>query len=92
MRGNERLTMIQAVALGEGLAQNAAETSARLVRTDPSGQRTEIKVDLRSVMKGKSPDLPLQAHDVVFVPISGAKVVTRGAIDALVRIISFRPY
>jgi polysaccharide export outer membrane protein len=92
MRGNDRLTVIQAVALGEGLAPNAAETSARLVRTDPSGQRTEIKVDLRSMMKGKSPDLSLQAHDVVFVPISGAKVVARGAIDALVRIISFRPY
>jgi len=92
MRGNDRLTVIRAVALGEGLAQNAAETSALVVRTDQSGQRTELKVDLRRVMKGKSPDVPLQAHDVLFVPISGAKAVTRGAIDALGRIISFRPY
>jgi polysaccharide biosynthesis/export protein len=91
MRGNDHLTVIRAVALGEGLSRNAAE-SVVVVRTDQSGGRTEVKVDLARVMRGKSPDVPLQARDVLFVPVNGAKAITLGALDALVRIVTFRPY
>ena len=92
MRGNERLTVLQALALGEGLVPTAAQKDALVVRTGPDGRREEIAVDLSAVLKGKHPDVPLAAHDVLFVPTSGGKVAARTALDAFIRVISWRPF
>jgi polysaccharide export outer membrane protein len=92
MRGNDRLTVLRALALGEGLAATAAKKDAVVVRTGKDGERTEIAVDLAGVLKGRNPDVTLQAHDVLFVPTSGSKVAGRTALDAVVRILTWRPY
>lgn len=92
MRGNDRLTVLRALALGEGLSPTAAKKDALVVRTGPAGERTEIPVDLAGVLKGRTPDVTLQAHDVLFVPTSGSKVAGRAALDAVVRILTWRPY
>jgi hypothetical protein len=34
----------------------------------------------------------LEAHDVLFVPTSGSKVAARATLDALVRVLTWRPY
>jgi polysaccharide biosynthesis/export protein len=90
----ERLTVLQVVALGEGLTPTAAKGSARIIRTDDKGQRAEIPVDVGKILKGKAPDLPLMARDILFVPNSASKSAARGTVDALVRVVSFRriPY
>jgi polysaccharide export outer membrane protein len=90
-RGNDRLTVLRALALGEGLAP-AAGTRAVVVRGDLAGTHTEIPVDLAALLKGKSPDVTLQAQDVLFVPISGGKVAAKVALESIVRILSFRPF
>ncbi|MBP7571317.1 MAG: polysaccharide biosynthesis/export family protein [Acidobacteria bacterium] len=92
MRGNERLTVLQALALGEGLVPTAAQKDALVVRTGPDGGRQEIPVDLAAVLRGKRPDVPLEAQDVLFVPTSGGKVAARAALDAFIRVISWRPF
>jgi polysaccharide export outer membrane protein len=92
MRGHERLTVLQALALGEGLVPTAAQKGAVVVRTGADGQRQEIPVDLAAVLKGRRPDVPLVAHDVLFVPTSGGKVAARAALDALIRVVSWRPF
>jgi polysaccharide export outer membrane protein len=94
IKKSERLTVLQVVALGEGLTPTASKGSARIIRTDDKGQRAEIPVDVGKILKGKSPDLPLMARDILFVPNSASKSAARGTVDALVRVVSFRriPY
>jgi polysaccharide biosynthesis/export protein len=90
MRGNDRLTVLRALALGEGLLPTAAKGHALVLRTAEGGERVEIEVDLGDVLKGKQQDFALQAQDVLFVPSSGSKAVVRAAIDTLTRIVTFR--
>jgi polysaccharide export outer membrane protein len=89
MRGNDRLTVLRALALGEGLLPSA-KGHALVLRTNEGGKRVEMEVDLGDMLKGKQQDFALQAQDVLFVPKSGSKVVARAAIDALTRIVTFR--
>lgn len=91
VRGGDRLTVLRALALGEGLAPTASKDSAVILRGGASGGRTEVPIRLTQIFKSKQPDVELQPNDVLFVPVSGGKAVARGALDALTRILSFRP-
>lgn len=84
------MTLMQAVALGEGLSPTAARGRALIIRTDPSGARSEIRVDLGRVLAGRATDPPLQPRDIVFVPNSAMRSVALGVIEALARMITLR--
>jgi hypothetical protein len=47
-------------------------------------ERTEISVNLGSIMKGKSKDIGLQANDILVVAGSSAKKVAAIALPAIV--------
>ena len=91
LKSNERLTVLQALALGEGLTPAAAKGDALIIRTGQDGQRTKIPVDLGRVLKAKAADISLQEQDIVFVPGSTSKAFARGSADALFRMLTFRP-
>ncbi len=80
MKMNERISVLQALALSEGLTKTAAKSNARIIRTNErSGKRTETPIDLGKILSGKSPDPMLGPRDIVFVPDSAAKTaLTRG--------------
>src|SRR5882724_9162 len=81
MKTNERISVLQALALSEGLTKTAAKGSARIIRTNErNGARTETPIDLGKILSGKSAD-PMQGpRDIVFVPDSAAKITfSRGA-------------
>jgi polysaccharide biosynthesis/export protein len=84
------LTVLQAIALGEGLGPNASKKRTIVIRTGRDGERVELPVDLGAVLSGRALDLALQPQDVVFVPNSTAKAVTLGIVDALVRTVTLR--
>ncbi len=90
LRSNEQLTVLQAVALGQGLTPTAAKEGSMIIRTTENGERTEIRVNLGKVLKGEIPDIPLEPRDVVFVPNSKSRAVAREALDAFVRVLSIR--
>jgi polysaccharide export outer membrane protein len=77
----ERQTMsvMQAVALAEGLGPAPDSRHAKILRLTPGAdQRTEIPVDLKKMLQGKSGDVPMQGNDILFVPDStGRKVALR---------------
>lgn len=87
---HDRLTVLQALAMGGGAGDLAATDRAVLIRTGPTGERSQLVVDLDDAIRGKAPDTPMQAHDVLFVPRSSARSVIRGALGALSRIITLR--
>ena len=85
LQNNENISVLQAVALAQGLTHTSAVGRARIIRTDAStGKRTEISMNLGKILAGKSADTVLQPKDVVFVPNSTAKsVFYRGSEAAL---------
>ena len=80
LKTNENISVLQAIALGEGLTRTAAKSHARIIRTDErTGQRTETAIDVDKILTGTAPDPMLQPKDIVFVPNSAARSAwTRG--------------
>ena len=76
----EKISVLQALSLAEGLDKLAAAKDARIMRLVPdSDNRQEISVNLKEVLAGNSGDVSLRANDILFVPTSGAKsAFTRG--------------
>jgi polysaccharide export outer membrane protein len=85
LQNNENISVLQALALAQGLTHTSAISRARIIRTDATtGKRAEIPMNLGKILAGKSADTLLQAKDVVFVPNSATKsVLYRGSEAAL---------
>jgi polysaccharide export outer membrane protein len=64
-----QLSILQLVARAGGINNTAVPSRARLIRRSASSY-TEIPLQLSSMQKGSSPDLPLQPDDIVYVPFS----------------------
>jgi polysaccharide biosynthesis/export protein len=74
LKNNQGISLLQALALAEGLTRTSATSQTRIVRTDPkTGKRVEIRVDLSKILANKASDPGLQAKDILFIPNSSAK-------------------
>jgi polysaccharide export outer membrane protein len=85
LKTNENISVIQALALAEGLTRTSARSHVRIIRTDgATGARTETPINLDKILAGKLPDPILLPKDILFVPNStGRSVLYRGAEAAL---------
>ena len=81
LKTNENISVLQALALAEGLTRTSAKSRVRIIRTDgATGSRTETSINLDKILAGKLPDPILLPKDIVFVPNStGRSVLYRGA-------------
>ena len=66
---NGQLTVLQALALAGGTNHTAKLSGARIIRKGPNGM-FETKVEIKKMLEAKTPDVPLQADDILFVPVS----------------------
>lgn len=74
MKSNEKMSVLQVIALSGGLTRTAAKSGARIIRTDEqSGEREQTPINLGKILAGKAPDPMLEAKDIVFVPNSVSK-------------------
>ena len=78
---NGTLTVLQALALAGGTNHTAKMGSARIIRKTPTGM-TETRLQLKKMLEAKAPDVTLQADDILFVPISGAKIAGARSAEA----------
>lgn len=78
---NGSLTVLQAIALAGGTNHTAKMSSARIIRKGPTGM-TETKVPLKKMLEAKAPDITLQADDILFIPLSGARVAASQGLQA----------
>jgi polysaccharide export outer membrane protein len=78
------MTVLQAIVMAEGFTPTSAKKSARILRTNQDGSRTEVPINLAKIVSGKAQDTTLAANDILFVPDSKQKVVAQRAIDASV--------
>lgn len=75
---DSQLSVLQAVSLAGGTPPTAATSHAFLLRKTPDGTFTKVPLPLGQIEKGKKPDLPLRADDVLYVPFSYFKNVAMG--------------
>jgi polysaccharide export outer membrane protein len=82
----EHMSVLQALSLAEGTDRAASPKTARLLREDAPGKdRHEIAINLKPIMNGSAPDVPLQANDILYIPVSGAKLATLRSLEAAVQ-------
>jgi polysaccharide export outer membrane protein len=67
----------QLVALAGGIGYEAESGSAHIVRATPSGP-VLISINVTKILRGKAPDVPLEANDIVFVPTNDIKAAIKG--------------
>jgi len=77
MTNDSKLTVLQAIALAAGASKTASEKRVRLVR-NVDGLTQSIDLPLRDMERGRQPDVPLQANDIIYVPFSLAKNISLG--------------
>jgi polysaccharide biosynthesis/export protein len=80
------MTVLQVLALAADVKTTALQNQTVIIRNDPQAPegRKQIPLDLKSILKGKSPDPVLQAEDILFIPDSAAKrALNRGIESAL---------
>jgi polysaccharide biosynthesis/export protein len=82
MVDNGTLTVLQALALAGGTNHTAKLSGARIIRKGPTGSMTETKVEIKKMLEAKTPDVTLKADDILFIPVSGAKVLASRSFDA----------
>jgi polysaccharide export outer membrane protein len=61
------MTALQALSSAGGFSQFARTTKIYILRNQ-GGQQIKIPFSYKDVLKGKSPDVPLQPGDVIVVP------------------------
>ena len=86
MSGHDGLTVLQAISMAEGLDRTAAAKKARILRKSHDASRSELAVNLESILAGRSPDLALQADDVLFVPNNAARSAGMKTLDAMIQL------
>jgi polysaccharide export outer membrane protein len=78
---NGTLTVLQALALAGGTNKTAKLGAARIIRKSPTGV-VENKLEIKKMLEAKAPDVPLQADDILFISVSGAKIVAARSFEA----------
>jgi len=80
----EAINTMKIIALAHGLQSTAKANSAVILRKDPAtGETKQINIKLKKIMNRKTPDIPLHASDILYVPDSTAKrVLTKAGIVA----------
>jgi uncharacterized protein involved in exopolysaccharide biosynthesis/protein involved in polysaccharide export with SLBB domain len=77
-------TLVQALTLAWGPGQNAALNKAVLIR-EQQGSRTVTTLNLKRMLRGLDPDMPIRDRDIVFVPNSMAKNLWNRTMESVIQ-------
>ena len=86
-----RTTLLQAVAMSEGLDPLADPSSVVVFRTI-QGKRMAALFDLKAIRAGDSEDPLIYGEDIIVVDQSGGKTAIKSITDALRGIVGFRTF
>ena len=86
-------TLLLTLALAQtgGPMKTAKMNSGVLVRYDEQGTRQELAVKFSDMLKGKAPDFPIQANDIIFFPGSNFKTIGYGLLGIVPSTVSRLP-
>jgi polysaccharide export outer membrane protein len=83
LQDGSETTVLQILALAEGLAPFASK-EAYIYRRDPtSGSKNEIPIELKKIMQRKSADVPLLANDILYIPDNTGRRLTSTVLERI---------
>jgi polysaccharide export outer membrane protein len=80
VRDDSEDTVLKALAMAEGLMPYASK-QAFIYRREASGSKHEIPIELSKIMQRKSPDVLLEAEDVLYIPDATGKRAGLAALE-----------
>jgi polysaccharide biosynthesis/export protein len=88
LEGKDSISLLQTLSLAQGLDHDAAANKARILRPAPTGDGhiRDISVDIPKILNGKNPDVLLYANDVLYIPGSAAKSMTKRSVEAVLTV------
>jgi polysaccharide export outer membrane protein len=87
IHSHSTISALEAVAMAGGVPRTARPANARILRVVGDGKmRTIIRTDLSRIIDGKSPDVPLQADDILFIPNNVPRIAMLRAIETTVAV------
>jgi polysaccharide export outer membrane protein len=72
------ITVLQVVAVAGGPTHVASAGKTRLLRRTESGFQ-EQQIDVKKLLRGRAPDVPVRDQDILFIPTSGIKTAVNSA-------------
>ena len=78
------LTVVQALSLAWGATPNAVSNKAILIRNQKGG-RTMTTLNLKRMIRGQDPDLPVRDQDILYVPDSATKNLLNKSLEAAIQ-------
>jgi polysaccharide export outer membrane protein len=86
VQSSSETTVLQILALAEGLAPFATKRAYIYRQDAATGSKHEIAIELNKILNRKAPDVPLQPEDVFYIPDNTGRRIT---VNALERIAGF---
>lgn len=88
LEDRDSVTVMQALAMAQGLAPNAARRRARIIHTKPDGSHVEKYIDVEKIISNKEPDPVMAANDILYVPSSRSKAAAKKTVETIVQTVS----
>jgi polysaccharide biosynthesis/export protein len=88
LEDRDSVTVVQALAMAQGFAPNAAKRHVRIIHTKPDGSHVETYIDVKEIIKDKAPDPVLGANDILYVPTSAGKAAAKKTVETIVQTVS----
>jgi polysaccharide export outer membrane protein len=86
VRDSADTSVLKVLALAEGLSPYSGK-QAYIYRRDSDGaSKKEIEIEIEKIMKRKSPDVPLEANDILYIPDNSGR---RAALSILEKVVMF---
>jgi polysaccharide biosynthesis/export protein len=82
----ESISVLQAVSMAQGLEKTSSPGRAKIIRRGEGNQRVEIPADVKKILAGRAPDMPLYANDILFIPSSLPKSASLRALEAAIQV------
>jgi len=86
LENGSETTILKAVAIAEGLLPYAGKQAFIYRREGGADAKNEIPIELSKIMERKSPDSPLMANDILYIPDNKRQRMTIGALEKLLMI------
>jgi polysaccharide export outer membrane protein len=84
MQNEGQISLLQAVAMAEGMNGTASLNRAKLIRKTATGY-VEIPVPLKKILKGQESDRQMQAEDILYIPNSAGKSILYRGLPGIVQ-------
>jgi polysaccharide export outer membrane protein len=76
-------TVLQMLALAEGLAPFASKRAYIYRQEAAAGSKREIQIELGKILGRKAPDVPLESNDILYIPDNSGRRLTVTAIEKI---------